>query len=102
MRHHRRNCESWQEHDAGNQPRPAAAEAFPYHCPVQGCDARGSKPEFVVQHFPTCSKRRDDVHVTELELAELDVDINIVLARDARRYEDNAAFERWCRENERD
>ena len=104
---HRRQCDSWQEHKrglGGHSDAPAAdqpAEAFPYRCPVEGCDARGSKPEFVIQHFPTCSKLRDDVHVSEVERAEIDVDLNIVLAAAARRHEDQLAFERWCQENGR-
>lgn len=103
---HRRACESWQEHkrgirDSRDEADHAAGGAFPFECPIEGCTASSSSADWMAKHVANCKKLRDDVHVTEVELAELDVDINIVLSQAARRYEDHAAFERWCEENGR-
>ena len=120
LQRHRAECDSWSEHvtalkadgaSAAETLRDASAPRAQeraqqptqegFACPIEGCKATRNTWSQMKAHVDHCGFKRDDVHVTSVEVAEIDVDLNIVLSQAARRHEDAEAFRRWCEENGR-
>jgi hypothetical protein len=100
MVHHRRGCDSYQEHRDKLAASPPAAdkseqEIVKWECPHVDCIAFAHTHADLVSHMKWCSKIREGV---EAAVAETEAGLG-----DFSRDLDNlVAYEKWSRENGRE